>query len=218
MLQTTYFEKIKSDLFSGMPILVFDSKDREAEVDMVFYGGTISWKSIYTLRKYAGGLICYVTGLEEGQILGLGFITEQWRKNEYNPLVKRPSYGDEPAFSTWVNHISVKTGISDQDRATTIIRLHEVVTETHNNPRGARERFVNEFMGPGHVPILLSRGIEKRKGHTELVTRLADTLGLERSMVIAEMLGEDGKSLSLQDAKEFAYTHSLILVEGKELF
>jgi len=130
--------------------------------------------------------------------------------------VKIPRYGDKPAFSLWVNHVSTRTGISDEDRATTIAELHKVVKLLTEDPEGAREKFYSEFMAPGHVPILLSRGIERRRGHTELVTKLAEVSGLERSMVIAEMLGE-GKSLSKSEAISYARSKDLLLLEGKDI-
>ncbi|MEM0173991.1 MAG: 3,4-dihydroxy-2-butanone-4-phosphate synthase, partial [Sulfolobaceae archaeon] len=134
----------------------------------------------------------------------------------YSELVKRTPYGDEPAFSIWVNHISTKTGISDYDRAKTIRELHNVITLIKVNQEEAKKKFYQEFYSPGHVPILISRGINKRKGHTELVSTLAELLGLERSMVIAEML-DVGKSLSKEDALKFARSEGLLFIEGKEI-
>ncbi|MEM0373543.1 MAG: 3,4-dihydroxy-2-butanone-4-phosphate synthase, partial [Sulfolobales archaeon] len=208
--------EIRKNLESGLPVLIYDFDGREEEVDMVFYAGTVSWKSIYILRTKAGGLICYVTGHQEAKILGLSFLTEQLKLLGYSELVKRTPYGDEPAFSIWVNHISTKTGISDYDRAKTIRELHNVITLIKVNQEEAKKKFYQEFYSPGHVPILISRGINKRKGHTELVSTLAELLGLERSMVIAEML-DVGKSLSKEDALKFARSEGLLFIEGKEI-
>lgn len=209
--------EIRKNLESGLPILVYDFDGREEEVDMVFYAGAISWKSIYTLRTKAGGLICFVTGQKEADTLGLKFFTEQLRILGYNDLVKVTPYGDEPAFSIWVNHISTKTGISDHDRAKTIRELHEVVTLiSRNELDDAKRKFYQEFYSPGHVPILISRGINKRRGHTELVSTLAELVGLERSIVIAEML-DMGRSLSKEEALKFSRSEGIIFIEGKEI-
>ncbi|BCU66852.1 3,4-dihydroxy-2-butanone-4-phosphate synthase [Sulfolobales archaeon HS-7] len=210
-------ENIKDNLIKGLPILLYDFDDRESEVDMVFYGGSVSWKSIYTLRREAGGLICYVTGLEEGKSLGLTLLTEEWSNDSrYLKLVKKPVYGDLPAFSIWVNHITTRTGISDEDRARTVRALHDIVVMMKSDVERSREKFWDEFMAPGHVPILLSRGIRNRRGHTELVTALADVLGLPRSMVIAEML-DKRRSLSLEDAVKYAKVNDFPIIRGKEL-
>ena len=54
---------------------------------MVFYAGAVSWKSIYTLRKEAGGL-SYITSKKEAAVLNLDFISEELNKHPiYNKLV-----------------------------------------------------------------------------------------------------------------------------------
>lgn len=205
---------IKRDLLNGTPLIVYDFDGREGEADMVFYGGAISWKSINRLRKDAGGLICYVTGEEEANKIGLDFLTEEWKSHPiYKGLVKRPSYGDYPAFTMWVNHISVSTGISDIDRARTILELHNLLTD---HIERKEEYFLTNFYAPGHVPVLASRGLEARRGHTELVAHIADLVGLPRSMVISEMLGE-GKSLSRDNAEAYAKSNNLIFLNGDQI-
>lgn len=208
---------LRKDLEAGLPILIYDFDGREEETDMVFYGGAISWKSIYTLRKEAGGLICYVTSNKEAKILGLNLLTEELAKNpKYNLLVKKPKYGDYPAFSLWVNHIDTKTGISDYDRYITIRELHKIVSLSKVNPEEAKKMFYLNFTAPGHVPILIARDIRQRKGHTELSISLLEKLGLERSAVIAEMLDEK-VSMSKEKAKKIAENLGFQFIEGKEI-
>ncbi|MCL4334076.1 MAG: 3,4-dihydroxy-2-butanone-4-phosphate synthase [Candidatus Thermoplasmatota archaeon] len=205
---------IKERLLEGSPLIVYDFDGREEEADMVFYAGAVTWKSINQLRKDAGGLICYVTGKEEARTIGLNFLTEEWKTHPiYQNLIKRPSYGDYPSFTMWVNHVSVGTGISDSDRANTIRELHNLLTDHVQNKE---EFFLRNFYAPGHVPVLASRGLNERKGHTELVSHIAELVGLPRSMVIAEMLG-DGKSLTRAKAKEYASRNKVIFLEGKEI-
>ncbi|MCL5873898.1 MAG: 3,4-dihydroxy-2-butanone-4-phosphate synthase [Candidatus Thermoplasmatota archaeon] len=213
-LSGSSLSNIKERLLNGSPLIVYDFDGREEEADMVFYAGAVTWKSINQLRKDAGGLICYVTGRDEAGTIGLNFLTDEWRKHPvYQNLIKKPSYGDYPSFMMWVNHVSVGTGISDSDRANTIRELHNLLTD-HVQNKG--EYFLKNFYAPGHVPVLASRGLDERKGHTELVSHIADLVGLPRSMVIAEMLG-DGKSLKRAGAEEYASRNNLIFLEGKEI-
>ncbi|MGC8644892.1 MAG: 3,4-dihydroxy-2-butanone-4-phosphate synthase [Thermoplasmata archaeon] len=206
--------EIKNDLLNGRPVIVYDFDGREEEADMVFYGGSVTWESINMLRREAGGLICYVTGSQEASLLKLNFLSDEWRSHPvYRSLVKRPSYGDFPSFMIWVNHVSVTTGISDIDRAKTVAELHRTLTD-HVEDKASY--FLDNFYAPGHVPILASRGLERRRGHTELVTHLAEVLGLPRSMVIAEMLGQ-GRSLSRELAESYASRNSLIFLEGRDI-
>jgi 3,4-dihydroxy 2-butanone 4-phosphate synthase len=209
--------ELRKNLESGVPVLIYDFDGREEEVDMMFFGGKISWKSINILRKDAGGLICYVTSSEIGEKLGIKFMSEIV-KQLYPQLSKKPVYGDEPAFSLWVNHVNTMTGINDEDRAKTISELHKVVEliEEEREENDARLKFYNEFYSPGHVPILLSRGLRNRKGHTELTIALLNFAGLPKSGVIAEML-DDGKSMKKEKAMLYAKTHGFLFIEGKEI-
>lgn len=205
-------EAIKSSLLNGNPIIVYDFDGREEEADMVFYAGSITWESINTLRNEAGGLICYVIGQQEAEKIGVDFMVNTLLQNpKYSKLVKKPVYGDYPSFSLWVNSIHVRTGINDYDRALTITELHRTISG-----ESPYESFRENFYSPGHVPILISRGLNNRKGHTELVTALADHLGLQRSMVIAEMLDSE-MSLSKARAMEYARLNNFIFLEGKEI-
>ena len=217
-MRTNIDEAIEA-LRDGEPVLIFDSEDRESEVDMVFYAGKISVDKIYMLRTHAGGLICYATSYRIARVLGIPFQQEiiiKWG-NELAKLVKIPKYGEPPAFALWVNHIDVKTGISDGDKALTIIKLHEVVENAwKNNIEFAKEMFYREFMAPGHVPILISRGLARRRGHTELSIALAKLAELPPSVVFAEML-DKGTSLSLKKAIEYANKNSIPLVKGEDI-
>ncbi|ABP94223.1 MULTISPECIES: 3,4-dihydroxy-2-butanone-4-phosphate synthase [Metallosphaera] len=210
-------EEIRKDLEAGIPVLIYDFDGREEEVDMVFYAGAVSWKSVKALRALAGGLICYATGKKEAELLGLPFQVDILRSSqELSRLVKRPKYNDEPAFSIWVNHVDTVTGISDQDRALTITELHKVVSHLSEDSENYKELFYEKFYSPGHVPILISRGIRNRRGHTELSVALAEALGLERSMLFAEMLGEK-TSLRKEEAIKFAKHNGFHFLEGKDI-
>lgn len=206
-------------LFSvGKPVLIYDSELREDEVDMVFHPSFITFKEVYMLRVFAGGLICYVMPYDVANYLGLKFMDDILSSTEFKELsVKRLSYGDRPAFSLWVNYVGVRTGISDHDRALTIRKLYEVTTEVVLGDRLAgREAFFKYFMSPGHVPILISRGIDVRRGHTELSELLARLAGLVPAAVIAEVLDE-GYSMSVSRARELAERLGTVLVSGDDL-
>lgn len=203
----------------GEPILVLDSLSREREIDMVYYAGLIDHNKIYILRRDAGGLICYATSYRVAEPLGLRFMSDILSLiPDYVPLASKVlSYGDKPAFSLWVNYIGVRTGISDKDRALTIQRLHEVTSNVwKGNIDKAKEIFYKEFISPGHVPILISRGLSRRRGHTELTIALSVLAGLEPSIVLAEMLSQ-GESMSIDEAKRYAERNGLIMVSGDEI-
>lgn len=208
-----------SDLSRGKPVLVFDSIGREEEVDMIFYAGLIDVDKIFTLRRVAGGLICYATSEEVTRALGIPFGDEIYSMvSSLRPLtLKRPSYGDRPAFTIWINHVSTRTGISDHDRCITIRRLHDLaVLVTKGRITEARRIFTNEFIAPGHVPILAARIGSNRRGHTELSIMLSKLASLPPSMVLAEMLGK-GDSLNYEAAERVAAENNWVLITGDEI-
>lgn len=206
-------------LRSGTPVLIFDGSDRESEVDMVFHASKVDEAKINLLRTRAGGLICYATDWRIASDLGL-----TWGDtliSMYDPLkpltLKRLGYGDRPAFTIWVNHKSVKTGISDIDRAKTVRALNEVVeTYYSRGAREARRMFLEEFQAPGHVPVLAARSLYERRGHTELSISLSTLAGLKPSVVFAEML-DYGVSLSIEKAKNLSEEKGWPIVEGSRI-
>ncbi|MEZ0290054.1 MAG: 3,4-dihydroxy-2-butanone-4-phosphate synthase [Sulfolobales archaeon] len=213
------WSRVREDLLSGRPVLLYDLEGREEETDMVLYAGSIDHRSIYMLRREAGGLICYVTSEQVARELGLVFLSDLLTQHPlYRDLAsKRLRYGDQPPYTLYVNHIKVRTGISDRDRALTIRELDKIVgLIERGDAKLAREIFYREFVAPGHVPILIGRDISLRRGHTELSLLIAKRTGLRPSMVIAEMLVE-GDSMSKDEAIKYAGERGFIFIEGIDL-
>ncbi len=210
-------EAIKA-LSSGRPVFIHDSSSREDEVDMVFHASLITPSKIALMRREGGGLICYAMPLKVGMKLGLRYMDEILREAGYCELTsKRLGYGDPPNFSLWVNHKSVTTGIRDADRARTIHELDTLVKDVlEGRADDALRKFREEFVAPGHVPILLGRGLSVRRGHTELSLALAELGGLRPSVVIVEVLSESGAATVAQ-AEELARRFDGMVVEGRDI-
>ena len=203
-------------LRSGVPVMVYDGDEREAEVDLVYHASRVDVDAVYTLRTRAGGLLCFATSDEVRRGLGLPWGDELIaRVPGLEALAsRRLSYGDRPAFTIWVNYSGVKTGISDSDRALTYGHLDRVVGLFYSEgPEAAREYFLSNFQAPGHVPVLAARGLGVRRGHTELSIALALLAGLRPSVAFAEML-DYGVSLSLEKAKRISREEGWPLVSG----
>ncbi len=203
----------------GQPIMIYDSSDRESEIDLVYPAWAADENAIYNLRTKAGGLICFVTDSSITTALGIPWGDELLSK--YPPLDKlaarRLSYGDRPAFTIWVNYAGVKTGISDIDRSMTIRMLDNAVRIYLSEGRDpAFSFFYENFQAPGHVPILAARSLDERRGHTELAVAIARIAGLRPSLVIAEMLGK-GHSLTFKEAEKVSEKTGWPLVSGEEI-
>ncbi len=201
----------------GKIIFIHDSDNRENEVDAVIRADYITPSVITWMRKNAGGLICFVTEDSVGKQLGLDFMSDVLRKIGFDGLVKRPGYGDDPAFSIYVNHVETVTGIRDRDRALTIARLADVIKMIEEGRvADARKVFYGEFYAPGHVPILLGR-VGRRFGHTELSLMLSKMANTLPALVIVEMLSDDGGALSKDTALKIANAFNTVLVSGDEI-
>ncbi|MBI2676026.1 MAG: 3,4-dihydroxy-2-butanone-4-phosphate synthase [Candidatus Aenigmarchaeota archaeon] len=203
------------ELKEGKMIVLYDEDKREGEADLIFHAASVNPEKIETLRRHAGGLICLAIGKNIAERLNLPFISDVLASNQTaaKMIVKKTAYGDKPAFSIAINHKSVYTGIPDNDRALTIREFAKIINE-NNRIEG---KFVNNFYTPGHVFLLIDRGLEVRRGHTELSIELAKRSGLSEAMVLCEMLGE-GKALSKKAAMEYAKSRNLVFLEGREIY
>ncbi len=203
----------------GIPVLIHDSSSREDETDIVIYAGKIDAEKIYIMRTLGGGLLCYATTEEVTRSMGIPFADEIYALIEtLKPLTeKRLSYGDRPAFTVWVNHKDAITGIRDKDRALTISKLHEVSTKIlEGNIESAKKMFRSEFQAPGHVPLLAGRGLEKRRGHTELSLALAIMGEVVPSVAFIEML-DYGDRLPVEKARNVAEKNGFLFIEGTDI-
>ncbi|MCR8453991.1 MAG: 3,4-dihydroxy-2-butanone-4-phosphate synthase [Crenarchaeota archaeon] len=218
------FRAIK-DLKNGRPVLIFDFENRERETDIVFLAEVVDYKSVQILRKDAGGLICVAVCDEIANALGLPLLRDllKLHANNLEAIYTKPlPYDEKSSFSISINHVNTFTGISDRDRALTISSFGRLCRDFWSGKIDAkklRESFMNEFRSPGHVFLLRAANglVLERVGHTELSIALARLGDLTPCTVIAEMLGDDGNSLRLEDAKEYARRHDLVLLTGEEI-
>ncbi len=210
-------EEAAGILAKGGMVVIYDGDEREGEADLCFHAASASPERIQRLRKDAGGLICLALDGKTAKKFGLPFYTDILAASRH-PIAKmeckKAAYGDRPAFSIPVNHKKVYTGITDIDRSLTIKKISELIEA---DPRDIRRRFVDEFYSPGHVFLLIGRGIENRHGHTELTLELAKQAGLVGTMVLCEMLGP-GKALAKSSAREYAEKNGFAFLEGKQLW
>ena len=152
-------------------------------------------------------------------------------------------YDGRSSFSVTINHRKTFTGITDNDRAFTIRKFAELCSKLYppskvysasksdtsssklysNSPGGLNSvgpgyEFGMNFRSPGHVHLLISSGLERREGHTELATALLEMAGLIPVAAICEMMDEKtGNALSGSDAREYARNNGLIFLEADDV-
>src|SRR5581483_5056312 len=164
-----------ADIRDGKFVIVADDEDRENEGDLICAAQLVTPEMINFMIKRAGGLICLALTGERVDALGLSPMSEM------NPDEYRTAYTVSVDASP---RFGVTTGISAQDRATTILAAVDPAAVP------------SDFRHGGHVFPLRARegGVLQRVGHTEAAVDLARLAGLDPSGVICEILTEEGKA------------------------
>jgi|WetSurMetagenome_2_1015567.scaffolds.fasta_scaffold71472_3 3,4-dihydroxy 2-butanone 4-phosphate synthase len=216
-------EDVFKQLKKGKFILLHDSENREDETDMVVLSEHVKPEHIARMRTDAGGLICEAVGNNVAKTIGLPFMADVLidAEKKYPLLTKMRGedikYDKKSAFSLTVNHRKTFTGISDVDRALTISELG-IFCRDIKGIKDPQTVFGTKFRSPGHIPLLISSGLESRQGHTELTCAIAEMGDLTPCVVVCEMMDEKThKSLTLKDARTYAKKNDLALLEGKQV-
>src|SRR5438067_2434426 len=191
-------EQAVADIAAGKLIIVADDEDRENEGDLICAAELVTPEMVNFMIKRAGGLICLALPGERVDQLGLAPMAET------NPDDYRTAYTVSVDASP---RFGVATGISAQDRATTI----RVAVDPATVPGDLRHG--------GHVFPLRSRegGVLQRVGHTEAAVDLARLAGLYPAGVICEILNEDGTAARRPELERFAAEHGLTFISVAQL-
>ena len=191
-------EQAIKDIREGRLIIVADDEDRENEGDLICAAQSVTPELINFMIKKAGGLICLALTGERADALGLTLMSET-NLDDYRTAYT-VSIDASPRFG-------VTTGISAQDRATTI----QVAVDPAAVPSDLRRG--------GHVFPLRARdgGVLQRVGHTESAVDLARLAGLYPAGVICEILNEDGTTAKRPQLDAFAAEHGITFISVAQL-
>lgn len=214
------------DLREGKFILVFDSDSREGETDFIKAAQFAEAKDVRQMRKDGGGLVILVVADDYHKKLGLPFMVDVYAAaKDAHPVLEdlNPSdipYDAKSSFSLTLNHRKTFTGITDEDRALTIKEFARVCQESDDLDEEAARKLLGEnFRSPGHVYVCNASPapLEERFGHTEYGVALLAMAGLTRVGTACEMMGDNGKALKKEHAREYAEQHRLTFIEGKDI-
>lgn len=186
------------DIRAGKLVIVADDEDRENEGDLVCAAATVTPETVNFMTKYGRGLICAALTRERADELQL------------SPMTDRNTDPQNTAFTVSVDahtRFGVTTGISAQDRATTI----RVLVDEDTRPSDLRR--------PGHIFPLRAQpgGVLRRVGQTEASVDLARLAGLSPVGVICEILNADGSMARRPELEEFAREHGLKFITVAQL-
>ncbi len=178
------------------------------------------------MRKDGGGLIFLMVSYQAAQKLQLPFLSDLYSQvSAQYPVLKALVPNDIPydtksSFSLYINHRKTFTGITDNDRSLTMKHFAELVSNIKNKDSDTVvKEFGNEFRSPGHIPICIAsqKLLNERKGHTELVISLLEMAGLTPVGSGCEIMGEKGKALPKEEAKQYAEKNNLVFLEGNDI-
>jgi 3,4-dihydroxy 2-butanone 4-phosphate synthase/GTP cyclohydrolase II len=175
----------------GETVIVVDDEDRENEGDLILAAQFITPEKVNFLTKHGRGLIC--VPMPEARIEAL----------KLSPMVQRNTALHGTRFTISVDALkNTTTGISAQDRATTI----SLLAGDDTNP---------EDLGrPGHIfPIqAMPGGVLSRAGHTEATVDLCRLAGLKPYGVLCEILDDNGQMARLPELFKLAEKFNLKLI------
>ena len=177
---------------------VADDEDRENEGDLICSAQLVTPALVNFMIKRAGGLICLALDGVRVDQLALTPMAES-NLDEYRTAYT-VSVDAAPRFG-------VTTGISAQDRSTTIRTIVDPATVSADLRRG------------GHVFPLRARegGVLQRVGHTEAAVDLARLAGVYPAGVICEILNDDGSTARRPQLEAFAKDHGLTFITVAQL-
>ena len=184
------------DIKAGKILIVVDDESRENEGDLAIAAEKVTPDAINFMSKEARGLIC------------LPIMGDRLEELRIPMMVQDNTSRFSTAFTVSIEaKHGVTTGISAQDRATTIKTVINPATKSDDIAR------------PGHVFPIKARpgGVLVRAGHTEAIVDLARLAGLYPAGVICEIMNEDGSMARLRQLEEMAAKYNMKMVSVADL-
>jgi 3,4-dihydroxy 2-butanone 4-phosphate synthase/GTP cyclohydrolase II len=184
-----------STLAAGGMVVVADDRDRENEGDLIMAAEHVTTEAMAFFLRHGSGIVC--TPMTDQRANDL----------ELTLMVEENTESHQTAFTVTVDHASVGTGISAEDRAITVRAL------------AADSTTASELRRPGHVFPLRARagGVLKRAGHTEAATDLMQLAGTSGVGVITELVDDVGVPVAGEELRSFAAGHGLPYLDIADL-
>ncbi|QRN41214.1 MAG: 3,4-dihydroxy-2-butanone-4-phosphate synthase [Neisseriaceae bacterium] len=183
MASISTIPEIIEDIKQGRMVILTDDENRENEGDLLMAAQFVTPEAINFMITHARGLVCMPISAEIANRLQLPLMTD---KNEARHRTN---------FTVSIEaREGITTGISAQDRATTIL--------TAINPVAKPEDIVQ----PGHIfPLKAEKGgVLVRAGHTEAGVDLVKMAGLRAGAVICEVMNKDGTMARMPELLDFS--------------
>ncbi|RIK78912.1 MAG: bifunctional 3,4-dihydroxy-2-butanone-4-phosphate synthase/GTP cyclohydrolase II [Planctomycetota bacterium] len=191
---STIDQAIKA-IAQGRMIIVVDAEDRENEGDFICAAEKVTPEIVNFMITHGRGQLC------------MPVLPEVCERLDLAPMVNQNTAPLGTAWTVPVDHRSSKTGITAQERATTI----RAIVEPTSQP--------SDFVRPGHLFPLVAKpgGVLRRAGHTEAAVDLVRMAGLSPAGVLCEILDETGDRANRERLFSLAAEHGLPIISIEEL-
>ena len=157
---------------AGKIAIVVDAEDRENEGDFIAAADKTTPETVNFMITHGRGQLCMPLLPEAAERLSLPMMVDHSANNA--PL--------KTNYTISVDHHTARTGITAEERSTTIRALCDPTSKPA------------DFVRPGHMFPLVAKegGVLRRAGHTEAAVDLARMAGLTPAGVLCEILDETG--------------------------
>jgi len=179
----------------GRVIIVMDAEDRENEGDFVCAAEKVTTEIVNFMVTHGRGQLC------------MPILPDVCQRLDLPPMVDNNTAPLGTAFTVPVDHRTCRTGITAQERATTIL----AIADNQSKP--------SDFVRPGHLFPLAAKegGVLRRAGHTEAAVDLARMAGLKPAGVLCEILDDSGDRASRDALYEMAEQFGLEIITIEQL-
>ena len=179
---------------AGKVVIVVDAEDRENEGDFICAAEMATPETVNFMLTGRGQLCMPV-------------LPDVCERLKLRSMVETNTAPLRTNFTVPVDHHSAKTGITADERATTI----RAIVDPKSKP--------SDFVRPGHLFPLAAKegGVLRRAGHTEAAVDLARLAGLKPAGVVCEILNEQGGRADRKRLFQLARQHDLEIISIEEL-
>lgn len=179
----------------GRLIVVMDAEDRENEGDFICAAEKATPEIVNFMITHGRGQLC------------MPILPDVCERLDLPPMVDRNTCPLGTNFTVPVDHHTNRTGITAQERATTILSIVDPASKPA------------DFVRPGHLFPLVAKegGVLRRAGHTEAAVDLARMAGLRPAGVLCEILDEKGDRAPRAELFRLAKEFGLEIITIEEL-
>jgi 3,4-dihydroxy 2-butanone 4-phosphate synthase/GTP cyclohydrolase II len=183
------------DFAAGKFLIVTDDESRENEGDLIILAEKVTAEQTAFMVRHTTGILCVAIDRATARRLELPMMYESNQDKR------------KTAFTVTVDLATVSTGVSAQERTSTIHALA--------NPKAQAQ----DFIRPGHIFPLIAHdeGLAARGGHTEAGIALAQLVGAAPAALLSEIVNDDGSMARGDSLRAFAAQHQIATITIEEL-